>query len=104
MEGRLRTYTHTLLKLESNQSMDIPRPLKIAAVAAGASYVAVNELENRYALVSDLQLAKKLAGYRKQVQRGFAEKRNIVDFYYDTLSLVGNSKVRTLLVELRELH
>jgi acyl-coenzyme A synthetase/AMP-(fatty) acid ligase len=78
---------------------NIPRPVKIAALAAGASYVALNELENRFALLSDVKLLRKLSGYRQQAVKCFAENRTIVDFWYDTLSQVGPSKKSLIMCE-----
>lgn len=79
--------------------MDIPRPVKIAAVAAGVSYAVYNELENRHGLVSDLSLALKVSSYRREVARSFKEHRNIVDFWYETVARVGQSKPAIVMCE-----
>jgi len=78
---------------------NIPQPVKIAALAAGASYVVMQELDNRYALWSDFKLLRKLTGYRKQVVNGFKENQTIVDFWYTTLKEVGPKKKAVIMIE-----
>ena len=67
--------------------------MKLAALAAGTSYVIANELESRYAVLSDIGLLRKLVGYRKTVRRGFTDSLNLVDFWYEAFDQVGPKKV-----------
>jgi len=78
---------------------NILKPLKVAAVAAVASYVVMNELESRFGFKSDVQLMRKILGLRRTFMEGLAKRKTIADVWYETLKQVGPEKKAIIFVD-----